>query len=69
MSEKNKKLYGKFGDGQKDVDLTLPCDPLFKDVLGTGVTRRDLLKGSAAAAVAAAAASGSAAFADGHIYT
>tara|TARA_Y100001935_G_scaffold254805_1_gene265096 strand:- start:931 stop:2235 length:1305 start_codon:yes stop_codon:yes gene_type:complete len=66
MSNMNKKLYGQFGDGQKDVDLAMPVDPLFKDVLGTGVTRRNMLKGSAAAAIAAATATGSAAFADGH---
>ena len=40
----------KYGDGIDDPDLVVDYDPLFSGVLGTGVSRRSLLKlGSAAA--------------------
>ncbi|MES9829369.1 MAG: ABC transporter substrate-binding protein [Candidatus Thiodiazotropha sp.] len=45
-----KKLIDKYGDGINDPDLVLEYDPLFKNVLGSGVDRRDFLKmGSLAA--------------------
>ena len=49
-----KKIYTQHGDGVQDPGLVMPSDPLFKDVLGTGVNRRDFLKAGVAAAAAAA---------------
>jgi NitT/TauT family transport system substrate-binding protein len=49
-----KKIYTQHGDGVQDPGLVMPADPLFKDVLGTGVNRRDFLKAGVAAAAAAA---------------
>ena len=46
-----KKIYAQHGDGIQDPNLILKYDPLFKDVLGTGVDRRDFLKMGAAAAM------------------
>src|SRR3569833_1319713 len=36
--------YPDFGDGLEDPNLELAYDPLFSSVLGTGVSRRDMLK-------------------------
>ena len=51
-----KKIYQKHGDGVQDPNLEVQTDPLFRDVLGSGVNRRDFLKISAATAAAVAAA-------------
>lgn len=48
-----KKIYTQHGDGIQDPDLALDYNPLFKNVLGTGVDRRDFLKTGAAAALCA----------------
>ena len=55
MSKSMKGIYDKYGDGIEDPNLVVETDPLFRDVLGSGVTRRSFLKGSVAAAAAAAA--------------
>ena len=47
-----KKIYQKHGDGVQDPSLVVQSDPLFRDVLGSGVNRRDFLKISAATAAA-----------------
>ncbi len=49
-----KKIYQQHGDRIDDPDLVLEYDPLFKDVLGTGIDRRDFLRLGAAAAMGAA---------------
>lgn len=49
-----KKIYRQHGDGVQDPGLVMPSDPLFRDVLGSGVNRRDFLKAGVAAAAAAA---------------
>ncbi|MCP3668991.1 MAG: ABC transporter substrate-binding protein [Gammaproteobacteria bacterium] len=49
-----KKIYGLHGDGIEDPNLVMDYDPLFKDVLGSGINRRDLLKIAGAAALASA---------------
>ena len=47
---KSKQIVDKYGDGIDDPELVLDYDPLFKNVLGSGVDRRDFLKmGSLAA--------------------
>jgi NitT/TauT family transport system substrate-binding protein len=50
-----KKMYEKYGDGIQDPDLAMPSDPLFRNVLGTGVNRRDFIKTTGVVAAAAAA--------------
>ncbi|MCW8962159.1 MAG: ABC transporter substrate-binding protein [Gammaproteobacteria bacterium] len=54
MNDHMKKIYKQHGEGIQDPNLEMPVDPLFKDVLGSGVTRRSFLKSSVAAAAAAA---------------
>lgn len=54
MSGIMKRIYDKYGDGVDDPNLVMQTDPLFRDVLGSGVTRRSFLKTSIAAAAAAA---------------
>ncbi len=49
-----KKIYQQHGDRIQDPDLVLEYEPLFKDVLGTGIDRRDFLRLGAAAAMGAA---------------
>ena len=46
--------YKKHGDGIDDPQLTLDYDPLFRGVLGTGVSRRGLLKAAGLAAFSGA---------------
>ncbi|PVV07228.1 MAG: hypothetical protein B6D72_18750, partial [gamma proteobacterium symbiont of Ctena orbiculata] len=48
--KEQKHLIDKYGDGIDDPELVLEYDPLFKNILGSGVDRRDFLKmGSLAA--------------------
>jgi NitT/TauT family transport system substrate-binding protein len=42
--KKPSQLINQCGDGIDDPDLVLDYDPLFKDILGSGVDRRDFLK-------------------------
>lgn len=50
-----KKIYTQHGDGMQDPKLILEgADPLFDQVLGTGVRRRDVLKIAAATALGGA---------------
>lgn len=46
-----KKIYQKHGDGIQDPNLVVEYDPLFSNVLGSGIDRRDFLKIGAAAAL------------------
>ncbi|MCG6936471.1 MAG: ABC transporter substrate-binding protein [Proteobacteria bacterium] len=47
-----KKIYQQHGDGiQEDPNLVIDYDPLFENVLGSGVNRRDFLKMGAAGAL------------------
>jgi NitT/TauT family transport system substrate-binding protein len=49
-----KKIHKLHGDNIQDPNLEMDYDPLFKDVLGTGINRRQLLKLGAAAALGSA---------------
>lgn len=49
-----KKIYKLHGDNIQDPNLKMDYDPLFKDVLGSGINRRQLLKIGAAAALGSA---------------
>lgn len=46
-----KKIYTKHGDGIQDPKLILDTDPLFKNVLGSSITRRTFLNMGAAGAL------------------
>lgn len=52
-----KKIYQQHGDGIQDPNLVMEYDPLFKGVLGTGVTRRDVLEVGGLAALGSALSS------------
>ena len=49
-----KKIYKLHGDSVQDSNLVMDYDPLFKNVLGSGINRRELLKMGAAAALGCA---------------
>jgi NitT/TauT family transport system substrate-binding protein len=55
--------YKKHGDGINDPDLVLDYDSRFSDVLGTGISRRNVLKAGAAMAALGGMSSMSSAFA------
>ena len=46
-----KKIYTQHGDGIQDPKLVMDTDPLFKDVLGSSISRRTFLGMGAAGAL------------------